>query len=498
MRGCKSFRKRWLWGNETVGLSCKLYTVKMYRLVTWVAGDVGAISSSIAGSLLVTIAVLWLRFNLFWDMERTYRGHWLNGFALFSVSRYTIEMACMSGMISFADFEGELQNALVNLNDPSHVLGPTVIRVLHVQRMDQLRVLLLEAIDSLRPDASVPFVARAHRFYDLLRLRFVEELPQQECSRRLGLSSRHLRREQQQAIHLLAERLWPQGTGLEATEIASRPVAASADVPTSTWRAQFQQELSSLHQHVPAEFSRLADVIYESVTLYSTLEIHPHVHARVGEVADDATVAIHPMVLGQTIFLAIEKLASNGITREIVVSGLNHPFGGIITLQSRPASPDYLPNIDFIAETVAVHGGRVAVNYADGWATIELHLAMREKFHVLVIDDNLDLVHFYKRYVEGTSYEVDHVSQGGDVWAAVARRRPDLMVLDVMLPDINGWHLLHELRQNVATAQIPIVVCSVINQDTLAKTLGAAAYLAKPVHRQAFIQTLDSARSLIH
>lgn len=406
----------------------------------------------------------------------------------------------MSVMISFDDFEDELQSALINLNDPSHVLGRALGQVLRVQRMDQVRLVLIEAIDSLRPDASMPSVARAHRFYEILRLRFVEELPQQECSRRLGLSSRHLRREQQQAIHLLAERLWPQGMSLEATiaTVVPSQAVSTDDVPSPTWRAQLQQEFSALHQHVPIQLSQIPQVIEDTVTLYSSLAIHPQVHVRVGEVVEDATVAIHPIVLGQMIFLAIEKLAGNGITREVVVNELGHPTGSVITIQSRPASPEYLPSSDFIAETVAVHGGRVAVSYADGWATIELHLAMREKFLVLVIDDNLDLVHFYKRYAEGSRYEIDHVSQGGDVWSAVARRRPDLIILDVMLPDINGWHLLHELRQHSTTAQIPIVVCSVIDQESLAKTLGAAAYLAKPVHRQAFIQTLDSVIHLAH
>lgn len=406
----------------------------------------------------------------------------------------------MSVMISFDEFEGELQSALINLNDPSHVFGVALGQVLRVQRMDQLRVLLVDAIDELRPDASVPSVARAHRFYEILRLRFVEELPQQECSRRLGLSSRHLRREQQQAIHLLAERLWPQGLGIEAlaSSTVPTPPLMRDDVPSSTWRAQLQQEFSALHQHVPMQLSHVAQVVEDTVKLYSALAIHPYVQVRVGEVAEASTVAIHPIVLGQMVFLAITKLAGNGITREVVVSGLGSALGSVITIQSRPASPEYLPSSDFIDETVAVHGGRVAVNYADGWATIELHLAMSEKFHVLVVDDNLDLVHFYKRYTEGTPYEIAHVSQGGDVWASVARRRPDLMILDVMLPDINGWHLLHELRHHAATAQIPIVVCSVINQESLAKTLGAAAYLAKPVHRQAFIQTLDSVMRLTH
>ncbi|MCC6456951.1 MAG: response regulator [Caldilineaceae bacterium] len=390
-------------------------------------------------------------------------------------------------MITFSDFEAEVLSALLNLNDPTHPPGQALVRVLRTNRADELRALLMAAIESLRPDATMPTAARAHRLYELLRYRFVEELPQQECSRRLGLSSRHLRREQQSAIHLLAERLWPQGVNMGEMEPA-------ADAPVSTWRSQLQQEFSALQQHTPSELSDLAKVIHDAVALHKVLGVHPQVQVRVGDLQEGATAAIHPAVLGQIVFVGIDRLASNGITREIVLSASSQRPWTRIAIESRPASPEFLPASDFIAETLSVHGGRVTTRYAAGWASIEVLLATREKSIVLVVDDNVDLVHFYKRYVEGTGYEVVHVSQGGEVWSAVARRTPDLIVLDVMLPDINGWQLLHELQQHPATAQIPVIVCSVINQEALAKTLGAAAYLAKPVHRQAFIQLLDQVR----
>jgi CheY-like chemotaxis protein len=391
-------------------------------------------------------------------------------------------------MISFTDFEAEVQNALIHLNDPTHAPGPALARVLHASRSDELRAILIAAIESLQPASNIPTAARAHRLYELLRCRFVQELPQQECSRRLGLSSRHLRREQQSAIHLLAERLWPQGAN---TEIQ---MSTPADAPVPSWRSQLQQEFSALQQHTPTDISDLVQVINEAVTLHNMLGVHPHVQVRIGDVEEGATVAIHPAVLGQIVFVALDKLASNGITREIVVSGTSQRPWTRIAIQARPASPEHLPTSDFVAETLAVHGGRAVINYAAGWTTINLLLATSEKSTVLVVDDNLDLVHFYKRYVEGTGYEIVHASQGSEVWRAVARRTPDLIVLDVMLPDINGWHLLHELHRRPATAQIPVIVCSVINQEALAQTLGAAACLTKPVHRQAFIQALDRVR----
>jgi CheY-like chemotaxis protein len=70
---------------------------------------------------------------------------------------------------------------------------------------------------------------------------------------------------------------------------------------------------------------------------------------------------------------------------------------------------------------------------------------------------------------------------------------PDVIVLDVMLPDVDGWKLLMELHEDPVTRPIPIVVCSVIREEELAYSLGAAAYLSKPVDPRAFIQVLEQA-----
>jgi CheY-like chemotaxis protein len=391
-------------------------------------------------------------------------------------------------MINFAEFEAEVQTALLHLNDPTYPPGPTLARILKTQNSDDLRATLVAAIESLEPNATTPASTRGHRLYNLLRFRFIQEVPQQECSRRLALSSRHLRREQQSAIHLLAERLWPQ-TVLVDVEPPAPPEGA-----LTSWRSQLKQEFSALQQHTPSDSSNLGEVIHEVVKLTQILGVHAKVQITVGEVEAGTTVDIHPAVLGQMIFVAIDKLAGNDISREVVISASRQRPWTRITVQSRPASPNCLPTSDFIVETLSVHGGRVHINYAAGWASIDLLLATKDKAVVLVVDDNFDLVHFYKRYVEGTGYEVVHASEGAQVWSLVKRRPPDLIVLDVMLPDINGWHLLYELHQHPDTLQIPVVICSVIDQATLATSLGAAAYLTKPVHRQAFIQTLDHVR----
>jgi CheY-like chemotaxis protein len=112
---------------------------------------------------------------------------------------------------------------------------------------------------------------------------------------------------------------------------------------------------------------------------------------------------------------------------------------------------------------------------------------------VLVVDDNQDLVHFYRRYTAGSRYRIVDVPFGKDALAAVEAHAPGIIVLDVMLPDVDGWELLGRLHENPVTRAVPIIVCSVIREAELALELGAMLYLPKPVRRGELLAALDQA-----
>ncbi len=73
----------------------------------------------------------------------------------------------------------------------------------------------------------------------------------------------------------------------------------------------------------------------------------------------------------------------------------------------------------------------------------------------------------------------------------VAENPPDLIILDVMMPTMDGWQVLRSLKQNPGTEKIPIIVCSVLKEPELAISLGARAYLKKPVDRLELLATLE-------
>jgi len=93
--------------------------------------------------------------------------------------------------------------------------------------------------------------------------------------------------------------------------------------------------------------------------------------------------------------------------------------------------------------------------------------------------------------VANTRYEILHAPDGQSVFDLAERHAPDVIVLDIMLPDADGWELLTYLKERATTASIPIIICSVVRREELALALHATLYLAKPVRRQQFIQALE-------
>ena len=68
---------------------------------------------------------------------------------------------------------------------------------------------------------------------------------------------------------------------------------------------------------------------------------------------------------------------------------------------------------------------------------------------------------------------------------------PAAILLDVMLPGVDGWELLGRLREHPQMQEVPVIVCTILPQERVALTLGAAAFLRKPVSREALLAALD-------
>jgi len=102
---------------------------------------------------------------------------------------------------------------------------------------------------------------------------------------------------------------------------------------------------------------------------------------------------------------------------------------------------------------------------------------------VLVVEDDPDIAELVARYLEKAGYTATRVSSGRDALDAVRAKAPDLIVLDVMLPHVDGLEVCRLLRANDHTASIPIIMLTARAEESeriVGLEMGADDYLAKP------------------
>ncbi|MFZ0788760.1 MAG: response regulator [Chromatiaceae bacterium] len=100
--------------------------------------------------------------------------------------------------------------------------------------------------------------------------------------------------------------------------------------------------------------------------------------------------------------------------------------------------------------------------------------------HVLVVDDDPEIRLLLRQYLEKNGYQVTAVGEGGGMWMTLDRSRVDLIVLDLMLPGVDGLELCRDLR---ARSKVPVIMLTARGDEmdrVLGLEMGADDYLAKP------------------
>lgn len=102
---------------------------------------------------------------------------------------------------------------------------------------------------------------------------------------------------------------------------------------------------------------------------------------------------------------------------------------------------------------------------------------------VLVVEDDPDIADLVRRYLQKGGFEVEVRASGREALAAIAAQPPDLLVLDLMLPQVNGLEICRIVRSDEKTASIPIIMVTARAEESeriAGLELGADDYLAKP------------------
>jgi DNA-binding response OmpR family regulator len=102
---------------------------------------------------------------------------------------------------------------------------------------------------------------------------------------------------------------------------------------------------------------------------------------------------------------------------------------------------------------------------------------------VLVVEDDPDIAQLLMHYLDQAGFAAETVSGGREALVAIAAKRPDLLVLDLMLPQVDGLEICRIIRSNDTTADLPIIMLTARAEESdriVGLELGADDYLAKP------------------
>jgi CheY-like chemotaxis protein len=401
-------------------------------------------------------------------------------------------------MFSQDEFREQARDALHHLYDypylESHPLAlrcwPEVRRG-GPSRAHRFNRLLLESIEELNPPGEVAADTSHVRFYSLLVYRYVEEWPLLDIMRKLGYSRSQYFREQQKAITMLA----------------------------SVLRERLLQEAP-----LPTELDNLLDAEAERVLVQreavDPIEVIQGVLEAVNPLAKQHGVALGqdfgprlPPIYGSRTLLrqVFLKALSNLIIRpgaqRVYIKMCHERQKVTAELIIEPGIPGFrpgdvgdrrVPNMDAVQRLVEMAGGHwQGLELGPEGCTCRFDFPADSQRVLLVVEDNEAVIRAFRRYLAGYNYQVIGATTGAEALRLAREASPAVITLDVMMPDQDGWEILQLLKNDPTTQHIPVIICSVLEDPELAHSLGAIAYLRKPVTQADLLSALNNLPGMV-
>ncbi len=399
-----------------------------------------------------------------------------------------------------SDYEillNELRTALAHLDDPlrleNHALArriPFVADAPEVSRGQLLRRTLRLAIEALDPGPGIPVSAPEARAYQVLYRYAIAKQGMPAIAAELDIGDRQAYRDLRQAIAALASTLFE-----DAQPDEQAPTPATAQARMRAARVREEVERLSGEQSQEVDLSELVAAVVENGR---RLAAERGIGIRLVDETPGLRVGVNRVMLRQALLNLLSHLlrVQQGGDIELRISRSEATVTIEFSYQHQNTPPALRPDDP---QAVASHlftslGLRWAHSEADdGRGQVNVHIPLIQERCLLIIDDNQGLITLLRRNLRGQPYQVHEATDAGQAVEIVERLRPDIVILDIMMPGRDGWEVLQALRASEAGHKTAIIVCSVINDPQLSAALGADAFLHKPVDKASLLQALTQA-----
>jgi CheY-like chemotaxis protein len=395
-------------------------------------------------------------------------------------------------MVNRSAFDEIIKDLLGNLYDTTaietHPLLFTVIQIPQGytgNKGEYVRQLILDAIEQLRPLRKEESISSPEwRPYYILYKRYVDGMGVQELSDILAISPRQMRRDHHRAMMALTEILWMWCFPNEPAHPESADQGSNQNV--------------EIHNEV-------IDAVETTQGVYKMLKHRfdeKNIQVSI-EPAESLSLVITDRVVLRQALIGIFNESLHIQTGRTLSVKFNNVENRVVIEISAQVSPNWEP-----AGEEEVDDDLNAVRY---WcklinAQLEEKITHQNNLHhiqwliqlphsnqriLLVIDDQPAVLSLFKRYLSQTNIIPVGVEQPDQALALARHLQPALITLDVMMPQMDGWELLQSLKLDSQVKNIPIIVCSAWDDPDLSRTLGAAAFLKKPITQKMLLDAIN-------
>lgn len=337
---------------------------------------------------------------------------------------------------------------------------------------------LIAAIESLNPGPGIPFHAPHARLYNLLLLHYVEGVTIQEVAHELGISRRQAHRDLRRGDESIASILW------------ARLTPPAPPEPKALRLSSIEEEMARLETYPrPTDICLLLERAQQAV---EPLALQCGLHFQVEVPPQPVVISVDPAVARQVLINTLSAAIGQAQPGNMSLVLLTNPQQTSVSLAY--ALQPQVADVTVLDRVVAQLANRLgwSIRQEDqpgGQRVVTIDMTARGAT-VLIIEDNEGLVELLKDYLDGQNCQVVAATSGQEGLRLAEELLPSAVILDVMIPEMDGWELLQRLRHRPRTAQIPIIICSVLNNPELAYSLGASLFLPKPVSRNNILAAL--------
>lgn len=408
-------------------------------------------------------------------------------------------------------FYQELKKAIINLYDPTILRKSSLLEWLGLPAGGNqgliLQDVIIQSIEILKPNQKLPLIPKTWRTYQVLRQRYIEQVNQEEVAANLNLSLRQVQREEKLAREILTDYLWNRyhlddkplpAAILEDAAVGEGGQPGSGSTQDGPGEPTLELELEHLKSSVPqAKISPMESIHLVLDTLQPFAQ-RLQVDVSVADSSNGAYFLGQKPVFHQAmtnlLLSAIKICAGESLLAATSISGTAITIsisGKTRNLSSIAGCQDALA---IARRFLELCGGQFCLLLPDQEGDVfeaRVDFPAERGIPVLIIDDNSDVLQLLRRYLMDSTYQPITTQDPKSGLNLALQMKPGAIILDVMMPEQDGWMILSQLREHPETREIPVIVSTILPQRDLAFILGVTDFIQKPFSQATLLEALD-------